>query len=78
MRSRCSFFFMAAILFTVLIVVLLWDAYRVHALVIMGVVFLLAGLLSWRSLQRQQKERPRFLAATLGELGKDRRELSSR
>jgi len=72
------FFSGSAVLFTVLILVLIWDAYRVHGLVIMGVLFLLAGLLCWRSLRRQLQERPRFLAATLEEFGKDGRELSSR
>ena len=72
------FFFSSAVLFTVLIVVLLWDTYRVHVLSTMGGLFLLAGVFCWRSLQRYRRERPRFLAATLGELGRDRRELTSR
>jgi uncharacterized membrane protein YqjE len=71
-------FFGAAVLFTVLIVVLLWDQYRVHALVALGLLFLLGGVSCWLSLRRQLRERPRFLAATLGEFGKDKRELSSR
>ncbi len=72
------FFFISAILFVFLVVVLLWESYRVHALGIMGGLFLLAGLIAWRSYLRQRSERPVFLAATLGELAKDRRELTSR
>jgi uncharacterized membrane protein YqjE len=72
------FFFMAAILFTFLIVVLLWDSHRVPALGIMGALFLAAGVLCWRSFQRQRSDRPAILAATLGEFAKDRRELTSR
>ncbi len=71
------FFFMAAILFTFLIVVLLWDSHRVPALGIMGALFLAAGVLCWRSFQRQRSDRP-ILEATLGEFAKDRRELTSR
>jgi uncharacterized membrane protein YqjE len=71
-------FFMAAILFTILIVVLLWETYRVQALGVMGGAFLLGGILCWRSFQHQRQDRPAFLAVTLGELEKDRRELISR
>jgi uncharacterized membrane protein YqjE len=71
-------FFMAAILFTILIVVLLWETHRVPVLGALGGVFLLGGALCWRSLQHQRQERPPFLGTTLGELGKDRRELTSR
>jgi uncharacterized membrane protein YqjE len=71
-------FFMAAILFTILIVVLLWDTHRVPVLVLMGGVFLLGGIVCWRSFQHQRHDRPGFLATTLGELAKDRRELTSR
>jgi uncharacterized membrane protein YqjE len=71
-------FFMAAILFTILVVVLLWETHRVPALGVMGAIFLLGGVACWRSFQQQRQERPAFLAATLGELAKDRRELGSR
>ena len=71
-------FFMAAILFTILIVVLLWDTHRVPVLGVLGGVFLVGGALCWRSFHQQRQERPMFLATTLGELAKDRRELTSR
>jgi uncharacterized membrane protein YqjE len=71
-------FFMAAVLFTVLIVVLLWETHRVPALGVLGGVFLVGGAWCWRSFQQQRQERPALLATTLGELAKDRRELTSR
>lgn len=71
-------FFMAAILFTILIVVLLWETHRVPVLGVLGGVFLIGGALCWRSFRHQRQERPAFLATTLGELAKDRRELTSR
>jgi uncharacterized membrane protein YqjE len=71
-------FFMAAILFTILIVVLMWETHRVPVLAVLGGVFLIGGALCWRSFQQQRQERPAFLATTLGELAKDRRELTSR
>jgi len=72
------FLFMAAILFTLLIVVLLWESHRISALGVLGAVFLVAGVLCWRSFQRQRSDRPAFLAATLGEFAKDREQLTSR
>ena len=70
--------FMAAILFTILIVVLLWETHRVPVLAVLGGVFLVGSAWCWRSFQHQRQERPAFLATTLGELAKDRRELTSR
>jgi len=70
-------FFMAATLFAVLILVLLWETHRVLALAVMGAMFLVGGILSWRSFQQQRQDRPGFLSATLGELAKDRKELGS-
>ncbi|HQR53067.1 MAG TPA: phage holin family protein [Burkholderiales bacterium] len=70
--------FMASILFTILIVVLLWETHRVPVLALLGGIFLLGAVLCWRSFQQQRQDRPAFLATTLGELAKDRRELTSR
>jgi uncharacterized membrane protein YqjE len=71
-------FLMAVVLFTVLIVVLLWETHRVAVLGALGGAFLIGGGLWWRSFQHQRQERPAFLATTRGELAKDRRELASR
>ena len=71
-------FFMASILLTTLIVVLLWETHRVPVLGVLGGVFLIGGGLCWRSFQHQRHERPAFLSTTLGELAKDRREITPR
>ena len=71
-------FFMAAILLTILLVVLLWETHRVPVLGVLSGAFLIGGGLCWRSFQHQRHERPAFLATTLGELAKDRREITPR
>jgi len=67
------FFFGGALVFlSVLIVLAFWDANRLLAAGLLAVLYLGAGCASALVARARMRERPRFLAATLEELRKDR------
>ncbi|TAK47101.1 MAG: hypothetical protein EPO27_07115 [Betaproteobacteria bacterium] len=67
------FFFGLAIVFVSLLVVLaFWDANRVLAAALLAALYLGAGTVGVLLARARWRERPRFLAATLEELRKDR------
>ena len=72
------FFFVLGIIFlTLLVIVLLWDSHRV--LVVggfAGLYLALAGVFGWMLYQRA-RERSRLFEASLSELAKDLKQLSS-
>jgi len=66
------------VLTTLFVVVALWDTHRLLALGIPAILFLLGGALAWLAVLGKARAQPRLFAASLGELSKDRKELTSR
>jgi len=67
-----------AVLATLFVVMALWDTHRLLALGIPAILFLLGGALAWLILLGKARAKPRLFAASLGELSKDRKEVTSR
>ncbi len=65
------FFGAALVFFSVLVVLVYWDSNRVLAAGLLGALYLLAGAAAALVARARCRERPGFLAATLGELRKD-------
>ena len=71
--AAALFLFGVALLFlSVLIVLLFWDSNRLLAAGLLAVLYLGAGTAAALVARARQRERPKFLAATLAELGQDR------
>lgn len=68
-------FGMSALVFTALVVVLLWDSHPVAALTGLGCLYLVLGMLAVLSLRARRRTRSRFFSASLVELAKDRQHL---
>jgi len=66
------------VLATLFVVMALWDTHRLLALGIPAILFLLGGALAWLILLGKVRAKPRLFAASLGELSKDRKEVTSR
>jgi uncharacterized membrane protein YqjE len=66
------------VLATLFVVMALWDTHRLLALGIPAILFLLGGALAWLAVLGKARAKPRLFAASLGELSKDRTELTSR
>jgi uncharacterized membrane protein YqjE len=66
------------LLSTLLVVVAFWDSYRLLALALLAGLFLLAGIVAWRLALLKVRAKPRFFAASMAELLKDRQQLASR
>ncbi len=69
-------FGLAIMFFTVFIVVLFWDSYRLQVLGGMFAFFFVAGVAALSVLRRLAHGKPRLFAATLAELSKDRDQLA--
>jgi uncharacterized membrane protein YqjE len=69
---------LGVLLVTLLLVVAYWDTYRLPALAVLAGVFLLAGIVAWRVALHKARTKPRFFAASMSELLKDRQHLVSR
>lgn len=67
---------LAAMLFTLLIVVVFWDTYRLLALSIMIAIFVLGTGIAWRVVFNMSRSKPRIFSASLAELSKDREQLA--
>jgi len=65
------FFGLGTILLTALIVVLLWDSYRLQVLIILTGVYFVAGLLAWNALRRAATKKSKLFSASLAELDDD-------
>ena len=65
------------VLMTVLLIVALWETYRLLAIGSLAGVFLTAGLVAWYLVKRKAKAKPRLFLASLLELRKDRQKLDS-
>jgi len=66
---------LAVMLFVLFVVVLFWDSNRLLAIGALAGVFAVGGAIALRMLRSALKQRPKLLAATLSELGKDRSRL---
>jgi len=69
---------MALVLASILIVLVFWDQHRVLAAALLTALYAGAGVLSLAIARARLRERPRFLAATLAELTKDRERVEHR
>lgn len=66
------------VLATLFVVMALWDTHRLLALGIPAILFLLGAGLAWLAVLGKTRAKPRLFSASLGELSKDRKELTSR
>jgi uncharacterized membrane protein YqjE len=69
---------LGVVLATLFVVVVLWDTYRLLALGIPAILFILGAALAWLVVRGKARAKPRLFAASLTELSKDREELTSR
>ena len=65
------------VLATLFVVIALWDTHRLLALGIPGILFLLGAALAWLIVLGKARAKPRLFEASLAELSKDRKELTS-
>lgn len=70
-------FGMAALLLTLLIVVLFWDEHRLVVLGVMSAVFIASGALMVALLRSKAESGSRLFSASLAELAKDREQLGA-
>jgi uncharacterized membrane protein YqjE len=63
---------------TLFVVFALWDTHRLLALGIPAILFLLGAVLAWLVVIGKARAKPRLFAASLAELSKDRKQLTSR
>lgn len=62
---------LALLLLAITVVIAFWDTHRLLAAVGMTAAFAAVALVAALTVRRRLKRRPRFLAATYGELGRD-------
>jgi uncharacterized membrane protein YqjE len=65
------------VLLAILIVVLFWESHRIVTLALLTAVFLAAGAGLWGVAMHKLRNKPRLFEASIGELAKDRDQLSS-
>lgn len=70
-------FGVGVVLLAILIVVLFWESHRIVALSLLTTVFLAAGAGLWGVAMHKLRNKPRLFEASIGELAKDRDQLSS-
>jgi uncharacterized membrane protein YqjE len=66
------------VLATLFVVLALWDTHRWLALGIPAMVFILGAALAWLVVRGKARAKPPLFAASLTELSKDHKELTSR
>ncbi len=69
---------LGVVLATLFVVLALWDTHRLLALGIPAILFLLGAALAWLVIRGKARAKPRLFAASLTELSKDHKELTSR
>ncbi|OGA24888.1 MAG: hypothetical protein A3I02_12800 [Betaproteobacteria bacterium RIFCSPLOWO2_02_FULL_67_26] len=72
------FFAMGLQLLVLLLVVLFWESYRVTAIVVLAGVFMALGIFMAIRVRNRSHARPRLLTTSLGELAKDKEQLTPR
>jgi uncharacterized membrane protein YqjE len=65
------------LLTTLLLVVAFWDTYRLLVLGTLAGLYLAGGIAAWRIAVYKTRAKPRFFAASMAELQKDRQQLAS-
>jgi uncharacterized membrane protein YqjE len=65
------------VLATLFVVLALWDTHRLLALGIPAILFLLGAALAWLVVLGKARTKPSLFAASLAELSKDHKELTS-
>lgn len=65
------------LLIAVLLIVALWDTYRLAAIGSLAAFFILSGLIAWYMAKRKAKAKPRLFSASLLELRKDREKIET-
>ncbi len=76
MAGALFFLAIGILLLIILVAALFWDTHRILALAVLSGVFLAAGLGMAAGVRRQVKDRPGMFSASLGELRKDKDQLS--
>jgi uncharacterized membrane protein YqjE len=72
------FIFMAIVLAALFVIAAYWDTpYRLHAVAILAVLFLVGAGITGGMVRAKLKSRPRLFEASLAELYKDRQQLNS-
>ena len=73
LRSVAAIFFAttALLLLALTVVIAFWDSHRLLAAVLVTVAFLVAALAAALGVRRRLRRRPKFMAATVAELGGD-------
>jgi uncharacterized membrane protein YqjE len=69
---------LAVVMASVCIVLALWDTHRVLAAGLLTALYLVTGIAAALIARARMKERPKFLAATLEELAKDREQMAKK
>ena len=67
---------LGVVLATLWVVVYFWDSYRLLALTVLTLLFLLGAVLSWRVVLGKVRAKPRLFSASLAEMSKDREQLT--
>jgi uncharacterized membrane protein YqjE len=76
-QSLLSFLFLTIglLLFTLFIILVFWDEYRLLVIGGFAAIYLSLGIAGLLFLQARRRHRPRFLSDTVAELKKDREQL---
>jgi uncharacterized membrane protein YqjE len=69
---------LAVVMASAWIVLAFWDTHRVLAAGLLALLYLIAGIAALLVARARLRERPKFLAATLEELAKDREQLGKK
>jgi len=72
------FFALGVLLFTLFVILLLWEERRLLVIGAFAGIYLLLGIVGILRVRACQRRRPKFLSATLAELQEDRNQLGKR
>jgi uncharacterized membrane protein YqjE len=67
----------AVVLVAMLIVIIFWDSYRILALTMLILIFILGAGFAWRVVFNMARSKPRIFSSSIAEMSKDREQLSS-
>ena len=67
---------LGVVLATLWVVVYFWDSYRMAALTVLTLLFLIGAVLSWRVVLGKIQAKPRLFSTTITEMSNDREQLS--
>ncbi len=68
-------FMLGSVLIAVLLIVALWDSYRLLAIGALAAFFILSGCIAWYLAKRKAQAKPRLFSSSLSELRKDREKI---